>query len=144
MERDEREGRKKYEAPAVTRVSLRRDSSKTPDAQMLCARVPGDRTSGAFRMVLDLDGRFGQVSEEFCEMTGYAREDLLGKHIDEITAACTVDVPQHLRAVFHFGQFHCLWMFITREGRSILVRSDWSLLPDMSIEVHGELFPSYW
>lgn len=143
MERDRGGGRKKYEAPTVTQVSLRRDSTKTPDVQMLCAKVPGDRTSGAFRMLLDLDGRFRLVSEEFCEMTGYAREELLGKRIDEITVACTMDVPQHLGAVLHFGPFHCLWMFITREGRSTLVRSDCSLLPDMSIEVHGELFASY-
>lgn len=65
---------------------------------------------------------------------------MLGKRIDEITAARTVartvDVPQHLGAVLHFGHFHCLWMFVLREGRSLLVRSNWALLSDTSMEVH--------
>lgn len=142
MERDEGGEQKKYEAPTVTRVSLQRDSSRTPEAQTLCGKVQGDRTSTTFRIVLDLDGRFRKISEEFCGLAGYTREELQGKRIDKITAACTVDVPQHLGAVVHFGHFHCLWMFALRVCRTIVVRSDWSLLPDMSMEVHGELIPA--
>jgi len=133
-------GRKKYGAPRATPVFLNRRLSKTLDAQTPCGGIrvaaAGDRANVEFRIVLDLDGRFQEVSEDFFELTGYTRKELLGKRVDEITAARTVDVRQHLGAVIHFGHFHCLWMFVLREGRVILVRSDWALLPDLSMEVN--------
>jgi PAS domain-containing protein len=143
--KDETAGRKKYEAPTVTPVTI---TSLSPKARGEVARLVseravegqhGHRANGEFRIVLELDGRFRQVSEEFCGLVGYAREELLGKRIDAVTASRTVHIPQHLGAVVHFGQFHCLWMFVHREGHGILVRSDWELLPDLSMEVSGEL-----
>lgn len=137
-------GRKKYEAP--TPIFLNRHSSKIPETQTLGRRnqqtPAGNRATVEFRMVLDLDGRFQEVSEEFLELTGYTREELLGKRVDQITAPYTADVPQHIGAVIHFGHFHCLWMFVLREGRAILVRSDWALLPDLSMEVRCGMIPA--
>jgi hypothetical protein len=56
----------------------------------LCGRIPetpsGPRANVEFRIVLDLDGRFQDISEEFFELTGYKREQLLGKRNDEFTA----------------------------------------------------------
>jgi len=143
----ERGGRKKYEAPAVTPVFLNRHSSGTPEAPTLrrgrIHETPaGHRANVEFRIVLNLDGRFQEVSQEFLELTGYTRDELLGKRIDEITVARTVNVRQHLGAVIHFGHFHCLWMFVIHEGRAILVRSDWALLPDLSMEVHCGMIPA--
>lgn len=147
MKRGEREERKKYEPPAVKRVFVNGHSSEIPNAQMQCGRIPetpsGPRANVEFRIVLDLDGRFRDISEEFFELTGYKREQLLGKRIDEFTAPRTTDVPQHLGAVVHFGHFHCLWMFVVREGRAILVRTDWMLLPDLSMEVLCGLIPAH-
>lgn len=141
---DETAKRKKYEPPTLTPISL---DILSPKVRGELARAvsettqttqPAGRANDQFRLVLSLEGRFKQVSQEFCGLLGYAREELLGKRIDVVTAPRTVHIPQHLGAVVHFGQFHPLWMFVHRDGDTILVRSDWELLPDLSIEVRCE------
>lgn len=141
---DETAKRKKYEAPTVTPLSLDNLSPKTRGelARLVSGSAqetqPAGGSNGESRIVLSLEGRFKRISEEFCGLVGYAQDELLGKRIDEVTASRTVHIPQHLGAVVHFGQFHSLWMFVHREGRAVLVRSDWALLPDLSIEIHCE------
>jgi PAS domain S-box-containing protein len=103
---------------------------------------PAGRSNDEFRIVLSLEGRFKAVSDEFCGMVGYEQGQLLGKRIDDVTASRTTHIPQHLGAVVHFGHFHCLWMFVHRDGHAVLVRSDWELLPDLSMEVYCGLFPA--
>jgi hypothetical protein len=146
--RDDSAGRKKYQAPTVTRVAL---TSLPPGARGELAHLVaasaseaqrGARSNGGFRIVLDLGGRFRQVSKEFSTAVGYVEEELLGRRIDDVTASRMMHIPQHLGAVVHFGQFHCLWMFVHRDGHGVLVRSDWELLPDLAIEVFCELLAS--
>jgi PAS domain S-box-containing protein len=110
----------------------------------ICWRRPRGRkaalgkSNDGCRMLLSLQGRFKYISEEFCGLIGYEQKELIGKCIDDITAARTVRVSQHLGAVLHFGQFHSLWMFVAREGRGIVARCEWELLPDMSISIFCE------
>jgi PAS domain S-box-containing protein len=134
VKKDEAAGRKKYEAPTITRVSLDSQSWKTQGTSA--------QGNDQFRIVLNREGRFQQVSEEFCGLVGYEQDQLLGKHVDDVTVSRTVNIPQHLGAVAQFGHFHCLWMFAHREGHVILVRCDCELLPDASIEVLCELLPA--
>jgi PAS domain-containing protein len=143
--KSEKAGRKKYNAPTLTPITV---MSLSPDARRVLAHLfsrPAPEVRGAspsdrgFRVVLDVEGKFKQVSPEFCAAVGYAQEELLGTRIDDITAKRTVHIPQHLGAVVYFGQFHCLWMFVHRNGHGVLVRSDWELLPSLSVEVFCEL-----
>jgi PAS domain S-box-containing protein len=144
MRSDERDSLKKYEAPAVKRVTLT-GAPERMRTELVHLLAKTTREKEAFgksndgcRMLLSLQGRFKHISEEFCRLIGYEQKELIGKCIDDITAARTVSVSQHLSAVLHFGQFHSLWMFVAREGRGIMVRCEWELLPDMSMSIFCE------
>jgi PAS domain-containing protein len=145
VEKGERPARKKYESPTVTPIPFTRLSPKARGelAHLVSASVsePTRIThsdSGCW-FVLDAEGRFKQASGEFGAALGYRNEALLGKRINRVTTSRTVHIPQHLGAVVHFMQVHCLWMFVHRDGHAVLVRSDWELLPNLSMEVFCEL-----
>lgn len=149
MGRDEEARRKKYEAPKVTRATLESLSTKVRRAvaHLISGTAAGlhalVKLNGDCRIVLDLEGRFKQASEEFCELIGHAQGELLGHRIDVVTVNGTVNIPQHLGSVLHFGHFHCLWIFVHRGGHAILVRCDWELLSDLSIEIACQPIPSF-
>ena len=99
--------------------------------------------NGDFRFELSLEGKFKRVSEEFCVLVGFTESELIGRPIDRCTASGSLHVPQHLGVVVHFGCFHCLWMFVHGDGHAVLVRTDWALLPDMSMEVYCVPLPVF-
>jgi hypothetical protein len=147
--RDEKTGRKKYESPTVTPVTM----AKLPvKARAEVAKLVSETTSegrnppsarGEIRFELSLEGKFKRVSEGFCALLGFAESELLGQPVDSVTASGALHIPHHLGAVVHFGCFHCLWMFVHGDGHAVLVRTDWSFLPDMSMEVYCELVPVF-
>lgn len=92
-----------------------------------------------YRILLTVDGTLKEVPNEFCRLLGYECSELLGKPIDALTVAHTASIPKHLGVVFHFGSFQGLWLFLHKDGRGILARCDWGLLPDMSIEIRSEV-----
>jgi PAS domain S-box-containing protein len=140
--KDETAGRRKYEPPTVTLATAGKLSPKVRSevARMLSEMTSEEpsfpKSNGELRIELSLEGKFKNVSEEFCVLVGYTRNELLGRRIDEITMPRTLHIRQHLGAVLQFGSFHCLWMFARNDGRVVLVRTDWELLPDLSMEVH--------
>jgi PAS domain-containing protein len=144
MTGDEADVREKYVAPKMKRTALKDLPSEMRGelVRLVSEMAAGMEPAGDCRVVLDLEGRFKEVSKEFCGLVGYEQRELLGKRIDDITASRTVDIPGYLGAVVNFGQFRSLWMFAAREGRAILARGDWKLLPDMSMEVRFEALPS--
>jgi len=88
---------------------------------------------------LALDGSITKASEGFCNFVGYERKELLGKKIDTLTAKRALDVSKHLGAIYHFGWFAGLWMFICRNGKQALVHFVAAVLPDLTIEIRFEL-----
>jgi len=68
-------------------------------------------------------------------MVGYQAAELLGMPIDDITASCTVNIPQQLGVVVYFANFQSLWIFVHRNGGAILVRNTWEILPDLTIGI---------
>jgi hypothetical protein len=143
VRRDETGKRKKHKAPAVESVSPRYYFPELTLLMRGSAHVPlGDaRAKGQLWIRLNLEGRFERASDRFCALIGYDRTKLLGKVFDGVTALATVHIPQHLRAVRHIRNFRCFWMFVHREGPTILVRSDWELIGDASFEVNCQLPP---
>lgn len=137
--RDETVRRKKYEAPTVIRGTLESLSPKVCGevAHIISGTVAGIhalvKSNGDCRIVLDLEGRFKQVSEEFLGLIGRAEDELLGTRIDGVTVSRTVNIPQHLGAVLHFGHFHCLWMFVHRWGQAIATGSCLPTCPSRSL-----------
>jgi hypothetical protein len=91
-----------------------------------------------FRLVLDLRGNCLAVSEAFCKLVGHPESSLVGKSIDSFTAPNLLDVPKNLGFVFHYGAMQGLWMFLRKNGTSILVCHESELLPNLSIQMRVE------
>lgn len=149
MGRDETAGRTKYEPPTVTPATT---ANLPTEAQAEVARLVSKITSegqsvpsssGEILFELSLEGKFKRVSEEFCLLVGFSERELIGQSIDSRTASGTLHIPQHLGVVVHLGRFHCLWMFVHSDGHAVLVRTEWALLPDMSMEVYCFRLPMF-
>jgi PAS domain S-box-containing protein len=84
--------------------------------------------------VVDSGRRFVEVSDSFCKLVGYTREELLGMRYDDVTAPNTNDIPTVLEQFLKLGYLHGLWMLVSREGNWILVRYESWLRADSNIE----------
>ena len=89
--------------------------------------------------VVDSDRRYVEVSDSFCQLVGYQREELVGKRYDDLTAPNTNDIPTIFGLFEKLGYMHGLWMLVNREGTRILVRYEAWLRPDSYIEGHMEV-----
>jgi hypothetical protein len=142
-------GRKKYESPTVTPFTIRKLPARAQaEIARLVTEIASEErnkhsASGEIRFELSLEGKFRRVSTGFCVLVGFTESELIGQTIDCLTASGALHISQHLGVVVHFGCFHCLWMFVHGDGHAILVRTDWALLPDMSMEVYCVLVPAF-
>jgi PAS domain S-box-containing protein len=89
--------------------------------------------------VLDRDRKYVEVSDSFCQLVGYQREELIGKRYDDLSAPDTNDIPIVFGLFQKLGYMHGLWMLVSREGSRILVRYEAWLRPDSYIEGHMEV-----
>src|SRR6267143_6428066 len=89
--------------------------------------------------VVDSDRKYVEVSDSFCQLVGYQREELVGKRYDDLTAPNTNDIPTIFGLFEKLGYMHGLWMLVNREGTRILVRYEVWLRPDSYIEGHMEV-----
>ncbi len=90
--------------------------------------------------VVDSDRRYVEVSDSFCQLVGYQREELVGKRYDDLTAPNTNDIPTVFDLFQKLGYMHGLWLLVSHEGTRILVRYEAWLRPDSYIEGHMEVF----
>ncbi len=89
--------------------------------------------------VVDRDRKYVEVSDSFCQLVGYQREELVGMRYDDLTAPNTNDVPTVFGLFQKLGYMHGMWMLVSREGTRILVRYESWLRPDSYIEGHMEV-----
>jgi PAS domain S-box-containing protein len=92
-----------------------------------------------FVTLVDTDRRYVEVSDSFCKLLGYRREELIGKQYDELTAPDTSDIDSVFTLFSRLGYMEGLWMLVTRQGTSVLVRYESWIRPDSYIEGHMEL-----
>lgn len=92
-----------------------------------------------YTTVVDIEHRYIQVSDSFCRLVGYGREDLIGKKYDELSAPGTNDIPAVFDLFMRDGYMHGLWMLVHRTGTRILVRYDAWIRSDSKIESNMEL-----
>jgi PAS domain S-box-containing protein len=92
-----------------------------------------------YTTVVDIEHRYIQVSDSFCRLVGYGREDLIGKKYDDISAPGTNDIPAVFSLFMRDGYMHGLWMLVHRTGTRILVRYDAWIRSDSKIESNMEL-----
>ena len=135
-----------YTAPGVSRYGVARQYpewakkfAKSLGQELGNPEIPRIRVEPQYVTLVDIDRRFVQVSDSFCELVGYRREELIGKRYDELTAPGTTDIGSVYTLFSKVGYMHGLWMFVSREGKRILVRYESWLRPDEKIEGHMEL-----
>jgi PAS domain S-box-containing protein len=134
--------RKPYAPPSVNRYEREADypnwtkhivkllhNELSPQYEVKCEHVT----------VVDRDRKYVEVSDSFCRLVGYQREELLGKRYDELTAADTNDIPSVYKMFSKLGYMHGLWMLVSRDGARILVRYESWLRPDSLIEGRMEV-----
>jgi PAS domain S-box-containing protein len=137
--------KKNYDPP----ILIRRDSeSDFPAAKRNLVRLLQRQAQGDSYIptatqdcmtIVDLDRRYVHVSDEFCKLVGFAREELLGKQYDELSAPEANDIPTVFNLFCQLEYMHGLWMLVHRNGARILVRYESWLRSDMLIEGHMEL-----
>ena len=94
-----------------------------------------------YTTVVGSNRRFIEVSDSFCQLVGYRREELIGKRYDELTAPGTNDIATVFRLFVSLGYMHGLWMLVDRTGTTILVRYESWVRRDCYIESKMELVP---
>jgi PAS domain S-box-containing protein len=99
----------------------------------------GSHVAPDFTTVVDTERRYIEVSDSFCQLLGYRRDDLIGKTYDEVSAPGTNDIPTVYRLFIKNGYMHGLWMLIHRRGTPILVRYEAWVRPDCQIQSNMEL-----
>jgi PAS domain S-box-containing protein len=92
-----------------------------------------------YRTVIDMDRRYVYVSDDFCRLVGYTREELMGTRYDDLTAPDTNDLRTVFNLFCQLEYMHGLWMLLARSGARILVRYESWLRPDRLIEAHMQL-----
>jgi PAS domain S-box-containing protein len=97
------------------------------------------RVAPIYTTLVDSDRRYVSVSESFCKLLGYKKEELIGKRFDEVTAPSTSDIPLTLSIFKKLGYMHGLWVFIHRRGERILTRYEAWRRADTLIESNMEL-----
>lgn len=95
--------------------------------------------AGEYRTVIDMDRRYVYVSDAFCRLVGYTREELIGKRYDALTAPETNDLRTVFNLFCQLEYMHGLWMLVARSGTRILVRYESWVRPDQLIEGRMQL-----
>jgi PAS domain S-box-containing protein len=92
-----------------------------------------------YTTVVDSDRRYVEVSDSFCKLVGYNREDLIGRRYDDLSAPNTNDIAVIFDLFVRLRYMHGLWMLVSRNGARILVRYESWLRPDSLIQGNMEV-----
>ena len=99
----------------------------------------GGTVRADYTTVVDGDRRYIEVSDSFCQLVGYPREELIGKRYDDLTAPGTNDIPTVFRLFVSQGYMQGLWVLVNRSGTRILVRYESWVRSDCYIQGNMEL-----
>jgi len=92
-----------------------------------------------YAAVVDRNRRYVQVSDSFCKLLGYQRDELIGKQYDDVTAPGTNDIPTVSNLLQREGYMHGIWVFAHRRCTRILVRYEAWVRRDGLIECNMDL-----
>ena len=137
--------KKPYAPPKLSHYDSQREvpSNLRSAAEALRNEAEGRRfplqVAPDYTTVVDTDRRYIEVSDSFCQLVGYQRQELIGKTYDELSAAGTNDIPIVFELFAKNGYMHGLWMLVHRTGARILVRYESWVRPDCQIQSNMEL-----
>jgi PAS domain S-box-containing protein len=138
--------RQPYTPPRVSRYASEaeypdrtRNTVKSLRQELGPPSSPAFDVASQYVVVVDSDRKYVEVSDSFCQLVGYQREELLAKRYDDLTAPNTNDIPKVFGLFARQGYMHGLWMLVSREGTRILVRYEAWLRPDSYIEGRMEV-----
>ncbi len=97
-----------------------------------------ERARTAYTTVVDKDRMYVDVSESFCDLVGYKREELIGTRYDHLTALNTSDIPATYKVFNKVGYLNGLWVLVHRTGYRILIRYEARVREDSFIESNIE------
>jgi PAS domain S-box-containing protein len=80
-----------------------------------------------------------EVSDGFCRLVGYSREELLRMKLEDLAAPGTVDITTAFNPSKETGCAHGLWLLVSREGTRILVRYESRVRSDLVMQTRLEL-----
>jgi PAS domain-containing protein len=92
-----------------------------------------------YAALVDRHRRYIQVSDSFCKLLGYPREELIGKKYDDVTVPGTNDIPTISNLLQKEGYMHGIWVFAHRRRTRILVRYEAWVRHDGLIECNMDL-----
>jgi PAS domain S-box-containing protein len=133
-----------YNSPKVTKYDTQREIPAELQKAAESLRGQGEsqfplHVAPDYTTVVGADHRYIEVSDSFCQLLGYRREDLIGKTYDEVSAPNTNDIETVFTLFMREGYMHGLWMLVHRTGTRILVRYDAWIRSDSKIESNMEL-----
>ena len=93
-----------------------------------------------YTVQVDMDRKFVEVSDAFCNVLGYSRKELIGRRLDEVTAPRTNDVPVVFELFVRNRYMHGIWILLNRSKTTrIIVRYEGWLRPNSRIDCNMEL-----
>jgi PAS domain S-box-containing protein len=85
------------------------------------------------------DNTYLEVSDGFCRLVGYSREELLQMKLEDLAAPGTADITTAFNPSIATGCAHGLWLLVSREGTRILVRYESRVRSDLLLQTELEL-----
>ena len=90
-------------------------------------------------ILIGKDNRYLEVSDGFCRLVGYTREELLCMKLENLAAPGTADITTAFNPSMADGCAHGLWLLVSREGTRILVRFESRVRSDLLMQTQLEL-----
>lgn len=93
-----------------------------------------------YTVQVDMNRKYVEVSDAFCNLLGYSRKELIGKRFDEVTAPRTNEIAVVFELFLRNRYMHGIWILLNRSHTTrIIVRYEAWLRPDSLIECKMEL-----
>jgi PAS domain S-box-containing protein len=99
----------------------------------------GKHVAPDYTTLVNSERDYVRVSDSFCDLVGYAQEELVGKKYDYLAAPEMKDIPTLFKLFKKTGYAYGLWILVHRTGAQTLVRYEAWLRPDSCVEAHMEL-----
>jgi PAS domain S-box-containing protein len=130
----------RYTPPLPSELSCK-EAYPTPMGAMTPKQnhSPESETSRICTILVGKNNSYVEVSDGFCRLVGYSREELLRKKLEDLAAPGTADITTAFNPSKATGCAHGLWLLVSREGTRILVRYESRVRSDLLMQSQLEL-----